>query len=82
MKSFINEITQFDWDYNWKGPVKCDAIETTNAVLSSLVNSKRSFSELLKLCVSYTGDVDTVAALSISIKKGDTHFMEEEYLTE
>ena len=63
---FVTEYSKHSWRNDWAGPVGCCGEETVNAVISVLEKST-SLKEVLINSVSFSGDVDTVAATSLGI---------------
>lgn len=51
---------------DWKDEVECDAIQTLHAVHTALIRHN-SMSSLLRDCVNFSGDVDSVAAIAMGI---------------
>ncbi|WP_444915373.1 ADP-ribosylglycohydrolase family protein [Microbulbifer sp. TRSA007] len=51
---------------NWSGKVNCDALETLAAVNIAL-QSNRDFLGLLKTCIDFGGDTDSVAAIACGL---------------
>jgi ADP-ribosyl-[dinitrogen reductase] hydrolase len=66
LPKFIRRETGFELSTNWKGEVACDAIETVRAVHTALARN-RSMADLLRDCVDFGGDVDSVAAIALGI---------------
>ncbi|MFN8606323.1 MAG: ADP-ribosylglycohydrolase family protein [Vulcanimicrobiota bacterium] len=52
--------------FNWRGKVGPAGLDSARAALTALVEH-RSMAALLKACVNYSGDVDTVAALALGL---------------
>jgi ADP-ribosylglycohydrolase len=51
---------------DWQAEVECDAIQTVHAVSTALLRN-RSMSGLLRDCVNFGGDVDSVAAIAMGL---------------
>lgn len=51
---------------NWAQPVECDALQTLHAVNTALQRN-RSMADLLRDCVNFGGDVDSVAAIAMGL---------------
>jgi ADP-ribosylglycohydrolase len=51
---------------DWAAEVECDALQTLHAVHTALLRST-SMSSLLLDCVSFGGDVDSVAAIAMGV---------------
>jgi ADP-ribosylglycohydrolase len=70
---FICEKTNLVWDKEWHKMVRCDAFETVSAVLTLLMKYNR-YSDLLRESVQLSGDVDTVAALTLGVASCAEHY--------
>lgn len=62
---FITEFVAGQWDCPWVGPVGAKGWMSVRAAIWSVVESK-SMTELLKRCISWSGDVDTVATIAMA----------------
>ncbi|MGW8391706.1 ADP-ribosylglycohydrolase family protein [Pseudoduganella sp. HUAS MS19] len=51
---------------DWQAEIECDAIQTMHAVNTALLRN-RSMSGLLRDCVNFGGDVDSVAAIAMGL---------------
>lgn len=58
--------TGFELLTNWRDEVECDAIQTLHAVTTALL-ANRSMAGLLRYCVNFGGDVDSVAAIAMGL---------------
>jgi len=56
---------QEQWSQPWIGKVGAKGVMSVRAALGALTHS-RSLSELLRTCIAYTGDVDTVATIALA----------------
>lgn len=54
-----------DWAAPWHGKVGHPGIASVRAALTALLQCER-MSDLLQMCVGFTGDVDTVAAIALA----------------
>jgi len=59
-----NWVPGCDFDVPWKGRVGSSGLDSTRAALAALLSSN-SLDEILKQCVAWTGDTDTVAAIAM-----------------
>jgi ADP-ribosylglycohydrolase len=59
-----NHIPGYEWDKDWVGKVKSKGWMSAKAAITA-VKRNTSLSELLKDCVNFTGDTDTVAAIAM-----------------
>lgn len=64
---FLAEEQKTNWSTNWNEEVKVDGIQSVNAVLTMLYNHTGSMSNMLIESVNLSGDVDTVASLTLAI---------------
>ena len=63
---FLNDMVPgYDWHEPWEGPVGNLGVEAVQAAITALATSD-SLSEILVNSVAFTGDVDTVAAISMA----------------
>lgn len=65
LQDFLIEYVYEDWSVLWKGKVGAKGMMSTKAAYTALI-SNNSMSELLKQCVVFTGDVDTVATIALA----------------
>jgi ADP-ribosyl-[dinitrogen reductase] hydrolase len=62
---WISEQLGTDWARPWQGKVGSKGAMSVRAALTALA-SARSMADLLRTCVAYTGDVDTVATIALA----------------
>lgn len=62
----ILQLTGFALRGDWTDEVECDAIQTLHAVNTALLGN-RSMANLLRHCVEFGGDVDSVAAIAMGL---------------
>lgn len=62
---FVEANVPGNWTKPWKGKVGSKGWMSVKAALTALMGSD-SISELLKRCISFTGDVDTVATIALA----------------
>jgi ADP-ribosyl-[dinitrogen reductase] hydrolase len=74
MPGFLAEHVPGNWTDPWQGEVGSRGWMSVRAALTSLLKSD-SLSRLLKSCVAWSGDTDTVAAIALSV---GAHSMEME----
>jgi len=66
LPQFLNDtVPGYAWDIPWVGPVGIMGIHSVKAALDALSN-ETSLHDVLIHSVSFTGDVDTVAAISVA----------------
>lgn len=63
--NFIEINVSGNWTKPWKGKVGSKGWMSVKAAITALMTS-HSMSELLKKCVAFTGDVDTVATIALA----------------
>ncbi|MBW4574389.1 MAG: ADP-ribosylglycohydrolase family protein [Aphanothece sp. CMT-3BRIN-NPC111] len=62
---FIEKRVFGEWSKPWQGKVKSKGWMSVRAAITAVMRND-SMSELLKDCISFTGDVDTVAAIALA----------------
>lgn len=65
LAKYLKANVKGDWLSRWTGKVRSRGELSVRAAITAITESD-SMSELLKLCISYTGDVDTVAAIAMA----------------
>lgn len=63
--SFLERHVAGDWTTPWRGKVSAPGLSSARAAVTALMRSEK-MSDLLKTCVDFTGDVDTVAAMALA----------------
>jgi ADP-ribosyl-[dinitrogen reductase] hydrolase len=61
---FISRYVPGPWEYSYIGKVGMKGWQSAQAAITA-VSKSSSMTELLKTCVAFTGDVDTVAAIAM-----------------
>lgn len=62
---FVEEHVSGQWTQPWQGKVESKGWMCVKAAMTALMQND-SMSELLKDCIAFTGDVDTVAAIALA----------------
>lgn len=62
---FIEEHISGNWNTQWQGKVKAKGWMSVQAAITA-VQQYDSLSEMLKACINYSGDVDTVASIALA----------------
>ncbi len=62
---FLEKHVAGEWSKLWQGEVKSKGWMSVRAAITAVMRND-SLSELLKDCIAYTGDVDTVAAIALA----------------
>ena len=57
------ELPEYKWTKPWRGKVSVLGINCVHAAVTAIVENDNA-ADILKQCISYTGDVDTVAAIA------------------
>ncbi len=64
LPDFLCDHVEGEWQTPWKGKVGALGMMSVRAALTALLESIQ-MDELLKTCINYTGDVDTVATIAL-----------------
>jgi hypothetical protein len=62
--AFLNAHVEGDWANPWTGPVGQKGWMSVRAAITAVVNNS-SLADMLRDCIAFTGDVDTVAAIAL-----------------
>ena len=62
---FLEAQVPGPWSQPWQGKVKSKGWMSVQAAITA-IECNNSLTELLKYCIAYTGDVDTVAAIALA----------------
>jgi ADP-ribosylglycohydrolase len=62
---FLEAHVSGEWSNPWQGEVKSKGWMSVRAAITAVMRNN-SLSELLKDCIAFTGDVDTVAAIALA----------------
>lgn len=66
LPAFLAGYVPGPWEEPWSGPVGAPGMESARAALWAVVRHA-SMADMLRACVDYTGDVDTVAAVAMGV---------------
>lgn len=66
VEAYIHSFLSVDWLKAWNGPVFAKGDACVNAAITALKRN-HTLAELLQDCISFTGDVDTVAAIAMGL---------------
>lgn len=69
-------VPGYDWNPNWQGKVPVHGINTVQAAVTAVCQSS-SLSELLRKCVEFTGDVDSVATIALASASSNASFVRD-----
>ena len=64
LPEFIGRFVDGPWSTPWHGKVGAQGMMSVHAALTAVL-TQHSLSDILKACISYTGDVDTVATIAL-----------------
>jgi len=64
LPDFLSDMTGCRFTGKWKGKVSSSGLDCVKAALAALIDND-SMGDVLKACVAFTGDVDTVAAIAM-----------------
>lgn len=64
LPQFITEFVPGSWIAPWQGKVGAKGLMSVHAALTAVMSCE-SLSEILKACIAFTGDVDTVATVAL-----------------
>ncbi|MEL6385421.1 MAG: ADP-ribosylglycohydrolase family protein [Cyanobacteria bacterium J06626_18] len=64
LPQFIQQYVPGPWAEPWQGKVGAQGLMSAHAALTAVM-AHDSLSEILKACIAFTGDVDTVAAIAL-----------------
>ena len=62
---YIEKYVPGNWSEPWQGKVKAKGWMSVRAAITAVVSSDR-MSDLLRNCINFTGDVDTVATIALA----------------
>jgi ADP-ribosyl-[dinitrogen reductase] hydrolase len=65
LPAFLSRHVPGEWAIAWRGKVGRPGMASVRAALTAIVQCDR-MSDLLRMCVDFTGDVDTVAAVALA----------------
>jgi ADP-ribosylglycohydrolase len=65
LAEFVSDHVPGDWARPWRGRVSMSGVDCVRAALTA-VSTYRSLADLLRGCVAYGGDVDTVATIALA----------------
>lgn len=63
--AFLEQHVPGDWNTEWRGKVKSKGWMSVRAAVTA-VQQHNQISELLRNCINYSGDVDTVATIALA----------------
>ena len=69
LAEFINSLVPGPWAAQWSGRVGPRGLESVHAAMTAVISNNR-LSAILKTCVSFGGDTDTVAAIALGAASG------------
>ncbi|MCX4025860.1 ADP-ribosylglycohydrolase family protein [Endozoicomonas sp. SM1973] len=63
--NYLKSKVPGDWNTPWQGKIGHLGVDATHAAVAAII-SHQDLSAILKQCVDYTGDVDTVATIALA----------------
>jgi len=76
LAAMVSAHTGLQLRHDWHGEVAVDALETLHAVHTALA-ATRSMRELLRACVAFGGDTDSVAAIALGLASLSDEFVDD-----
>ena len=76
LAEFVARHTPGEWGQPWKGRVSMSGVDCVRAALTSVARH-RSLADLLRGCVAYGGDVDTVATIALAAASWSVDYMRD-----
>jgi len=77
LPGFLNKfVPGYGWETDWSGPVAVHGIVTVRAALTAIMRHD-TLSDVLRSCVAFTGDVDSVAAVAVAAASGYHKFKKD-----
>jgi ADP-ribosyl-[dinitrogen reductase] hydrolase len=73
---FLEQHVAGDWSVPWRGKVKAQGWMSVRAAVTALTASS-GMAELLRACVDFTGDVDTVAAIALAAGSASSEIIQD-----
>ncbi|MEM9070925.1 MAG: ADP-ribosylglycohydrolase family protein [Myxococcota bacterium] len=72
LATYLDErVPGYEWSVPWSEPVPVHGIKTVRAAVTA-IGGASSLSDLLRACVAFTGDVDSVATIALAGASGST----------
>lgn len=76
LPEFLLSYVAGPWATPWTGKVGAQGMMSVHAAITALV-SHDSLASLLRACIAYTGDVDTVATIALGAAAGSTEYEQD-----
>ena len=76
LPAFVAEHVPGDWRTPWRGRVSIDGIPCVRAALTAVAECT-SLRELLRRCVAWSGDTDTVATIALASASWSTSYAQD-----
>ena len=74
LTEYLNDkVPGYQWEQQWQGSVPVHGVNTVRAVLTAIARNT-SLKALLKDCIAFTGDVDSVAAIALACASSSREF--------
>lgn len=76
LPAFVSEHVVGPWASEWHGRVSMNGVDCVHAALTA-IRQTQTLTDLLRACVSYGGDVDTVATIALAAASCSTEFADD-----
>jgi hypothetical protein len=76
LATFLEEQVSGQWATPWVGKVKAPGWMSVRAAITALMRSD-AMTDLLKACIQFSGDVDTVAAIALAAGSCSTEIVQD-----
>ncbi|MBE7383038.1 MAG: ADP-ribosylglycohydrolase family protein [Leptolyngbya sp. SIO1E4] len=76
LPQFIHKWVPGSWKTPWQGKVGSKGLMSAHAALTAIM-AHNSLSEILKACIAFTGDVDTVATIALGAASCSTEITQD-----
>ena len=76
LRKYIASRVAGPWETNWSGRVGMNGIACVSAAMTSIVSTS-SYEEVLRRCISWGGDTDTVAAIAMAAVSRSRHHVND-----
>jgi len=76
LAEFLEANVGGNWSKSWNGEVGSKGIMSVSAAITALMRNDK-MSELLKSCIDFSGDVDTVATIALAVASCSKEYMQD-----
>ncbi|MHA2280151.1 MAG: ADP-ribosylglycohydrolase family protein [Promethearchaeota archaeon] len=71
-----SDVPGYNWNEDWEGKVKSKGWMSVKAAITAVKRNNR-LTDLLKDCISFTGDTDTVATIALGAASLSSHYIND-----